>query len=210
MPLNRPVFTLIMRTFILSALSSSAYSVQPMTESDLEVVSATTGDNILNIFGASQAGLKVDADEKVEPGSATLQTEINASLNKEQFQEGESVSDIAAMKLRDIEQKTFSNREPVTRENIDQSVQSNAILVSESTTKSSSAYSTNSEINYKTANFKHQMRELDNGVAVQRDLQIDLLKLENLKGAHYDERSAGSIYLSDWRSRGDTRIVAEP
>ena len=210
MPLNRPVFTLIMRTLILSAFSSSAYSVQPMTESDLEVVSATTGDNILNIFGASQAGLKVDSDEKVEPGSATLQTEINASLNKEQFQEGESISDIAAMKLRDIEQKTSSNREPATRENIDQSVQSNAILISESTTKSSSAYSTNSEINYKTANFKHQMRELDNGVAVQRDLQIDLLKLENLKGAHYDERSAGSIYLSDWRSRGDTRIVAEP
>lgn len=209
MPLNSPAVTPIIRTLILCAFCSSAYSVQPMSESDLEVVSATTGDNILNIFGASQAGLKVDSDERVEPGSASLSTESKASLNKEQFQEGESVSNVAAMELRDIEQKTSSNREPANSVNLDQSVQNNVVLSNESTTKSSSAYSTNSEINYKTANFKHQMRELDNGVAVQRDLQIDLLKLENLKGAHYDDRSAGSIYLSDWSSRGDTRIVTE-
>ena len=52
------------------------------------------------------------------------------------------------------------------------------------------------------------MREINNGgVAVSRDLLIDLLKIENLRGNNTDEsRSAGSVYLSDWRSQGDTRI----
>lgn len=204
-----PLKTTIIRILMLSTISAYAHSVQPMTESDLEIVSATTGDNILNIFGASQAGLKIDSDQKVEPGSANLDSQSNAHLGKEQFQEGESVKAIAAIELRDIEQKTSTNKQINTAERIEQSVQNSAVLSGESTTKSSSAYSTNSEINYKTANFKHQMRELENGVAVQRDLQIDLLKLENLKGAHYDERSAGSIYLSDWQSRGDTRIVTD-
>ena len=44
----------------MTMLSFSAFAVQPMSESDLEIVSITTGNNILNIFGASQAGLKVE------------------------------------------------------------------------------------------------------------------------------------------------------
>jgi len=211
MRLNNPIFLFALKGFILSVLSGFAYSVQPMTESDLEIVSATTGDNILNIFGASEAGLRVDSNKQVEPGSATLNPENSTPLNKEQFQEGENAASIAASEIRELEQNSRQTKTIIPSSIIGQDVQQAAMLSGESTSKASSAYSTESEINYKTANFKHQMRELDNGgVAVTRDLQIDLLKLENLKGAHFDEsRSAGSIYLSDWRSQGDTRIVTD-
>ena len=213
MHLNSSIFFIILKSFILSVLAVSAHAVQPMTESDLEIVSATTGDNILNIFGASEAGLRIDNDKLVEPGSATLSPESSStSLNKEQFQEGENANSIAASEIRDIEQKSREATKAIPTNSIEKKLEQTTIEAGKSTSKTSSAYSTSSEINYKTANFKHQMRELDNGgVAVTRDLQIDLLKLENLKGAYYDEtRSAGSIYLSDWRSRGDTRIVIEP
>jgi len=213
MHLNSSIFFIVLKSLILSVLAISAQAVQPMTESDLEIVSATTGDNILNIFGASEAGLRVDNDKQVEPGSATLNAESSsASLNKEQFQEGENATTIAASEIRDIEQKSRQATAAIPSNSIERKHEQTAIEASESTSKTSTTYSTSSEINYKTANFKHQMRELDNGgVAVTRDLQIDLLKLENLKGAYYDEnRSAGSIYLSDWRSRGDTRILREP
>ncbi len=205
--------TLLMNSLFLCFLSSPSLGVQPMTETDLEIVSATTGDNILNIFGASQAGLKIDTD-KVKPGSAKLTTNENIDLRKEAITEGEGARSIAAIEIREIELKQQSALLPEgsTSSGLPLEAQRSAIQVSESTTKRSSTNETNSEINYKTANFKHQMREIDNGgVAVQRELQIDLLKLENLRGLQAEEnRSAGSIYLSDWNSRGDTRIVVDP
>jgi hypothetical protein len=205
-------FSLNFRSFlpVIGAFSLHVQAVQPMTESDLEIVSATTGDNILNIFGASEAGLRVDSGSRVEPGSARLNENSSLTLKKEQYEHGESAEDLASLELRQIEDKRQVEKNLDTPATLSQETQNFVIFSSESTTKASSAYDTSSEINYKTARFKHQMREIDNGgIAVERDLQIDLLKLENLKGAHYDGRSAGSIYLSDWSSRGDTRIISE-
>ena len=85
--------------FILFSLQ--ALAVQPMSESDLEVVSATSGSNILNIFGASQAGLKiVDSDTKNIEISST-------KLASESFNEGEATKPAALKALRLIEDDIF-------------------------------------------------------------------------------------------------------
>src|SRR5690606_33019004 len=105
--------------------------------------------------------------------------ESTIPLRKEQFKEGESAAGLAALELRQIEDTRQMSKSLDPQEGLSQETQNAAVLSSESTTKSSAAYDTSSEINYKNARFKHQMRELDNGgIAVERDLQIDLLKLE--------------------------------
>lgn len=183
-------------------LSSSAFAVQPMSESDLEVVSATTGSNILSIFGASQAGLKID-------DSDTANSELSSTkLNTENFNEGEATKSIALHELRTIEEDNFQIPSNNTEQLLLPESQRAVLKINEQTTGNASVFSTSSEINYKTSNVNHQMRNIENGgIGVTRDLQIDLLKLENLRGDGIDDgRSAGSIYLSDWNSQGDTRI----
>lgn len=186
-------------------ISATSHAVQPMTESDLEVVSATTGSNILNIFGASQAGLKVD--DSSDPINSTS----NVTLTQEAYNEGEATSPIVLSKLQKLDQEAIQSNSTDNQDasSITLETQDTIIKLNEFTTGSASAFTTSSEINYKTSNVHHEMRDLENGgVGVSRDLQIDLLKLENLRGAHLDEsRSAGSIYISDWSSRGDTRIL---
>ena len=184
-------------------LSFSAQAVQPMSESDLEVVSATTGDNILNIFGASQAGLRVDEDYNLL-GTSTVE------LEPENNTEGEATNPIAFSKLRTIEEDNFQNI-PQAQQALISNKSKNALLkLSESTKGNTSVFATNSEINYKTSNVHHDTRAIENGgVAISRDLKIDLLKLENLSGDNLNSgRSAGNIYLSNWSTRGDTRIIS--
>lgn len=189
--------------FFVLVFPCLALAIQPMSEKDLEIVSATTGSNILNIFGASQAGLKID-------GSMSESTEVSSvSLNTENYNEGEATKPVALNKLRTIEQDNLqipnTNIEPA----VSNDTQNIVLKVNEQTTGNASVFTTSSEINYKTSNVHHQMRNIENGgVAVSRDLQIDLLKLENLRGDSLDDgRSAGSIYISNWHSQGDTRII---
>lgn len=189
--------------FIVFVLPYPTLAIQPMSESDLEIVSATTGSNILNIFGASQAGLKLD-------DSMSENTNVSSvSLNTENFNEGEATKPAALYKLRTIEEDNLQIPNNNTERVLSNEEQHIVLKLNEQTTNSSSVFLTSSEINYKTSNVHHQMRNIDNGgVAVARDLQIDLLKLENLRGDTMDDsRSAGSIYISDWHSQGDTRII---
>lgn len=188
---------------LISFLPYSALAVQPMTESDLEVVSATTGNNILNIFGASQAGLKVDNDVD------TTNSE-QVQLSTERYHEGEATQPAALNELRAIEEDSLQNIQSTQQAHISTDTQSTIIKQNRSTKGQASVFSTNSEIRYKNNNVHHEMRTLGkNDIAVSRDMQIDQLRLENLRGDSMDGgRSAGNIYLSDWSSQGDTRIIS--
>ena len=147
--------------------------------------------------------LTVD-EETGEPSSSSVQ------LNSENVTEGEATKSIALNKLRDIEDNSLERTAEPQQALISNDSQRTVLKLSESTTGNASVFSTNSEINYKNSNVHHDMRTIDNGgVAISRDLQIDLLKLENLRGDNTDgNRSVGNIYLSDWSSRGDTRIIS--
>lgn len=186
-----------------SAQTGLVHAVQPMTETDLEIVSAITGDNILNIFGASQAGLTVDTDKNSITSQPTLKTE--------KYQAGETTSKKLMHQIQQSSELPAYTMESTSNTLPDASGVSTLLKSNEYSTKSSDLNTTSSEINYQSSNFKKERRSLENGgVGITRDLQIDLLKLENLRGDQTDEsRNAGSIYLSDWHSRGDTRIVIE-
>lgn len=204
--LNHPFINRLLLTLLGLSISTLTTAVQPMSESDLEIVSATTGANILNIFGASQAGLKVDDSDN--PGLAISKTE----LTSEKYSEGEATAPIALSKLQSLEKESIqtTNSSPNQTPALSAEAQNTIVKLNEFTKGEASLYSTSSEINYKASNVHHEMRNLENGgVGVSRDIQVDLLKLENLRGAHADEsRSAGSIYISDWNSQGDTRIIS--
>lgn len=201
--LNRTFSSILM--LLLSVLSVHALAVQPMTETDLEIVSASTGNNILNIYGSSQAGLKID-----ESDIRNLSTS-EVKLSQEKYSEGEAATPAAINKLQYIEQKNLQTSDnDVLAPSISNVTQTTIVKLNEFTSGEAAINSTNSQINYKTSNVNHEMRNIENGgVAVSRDLQVDLLKLENLRGINVDDgRSAGSIYLSNWRSLGDTRIIS--
>lgn len=191
----------------MTMLSFSALAVQPMSESDLEIVSITTGNNILNIFGVSQAGLKVE-NKTNSLNNSSIGTRIE--LEPENYAEGEATNPIALNELRTIEEDSVQNILQPQQALISNNSQRTVVNLNKSTQGNASVFSTNSEINYKTNNVNRDMQELDDGeIIVSRDLQIDLLKLENLRGDNREgNRSAGNIYLSDWNSRGDTRIIS--
>ena len=191
----------------MTMLSFSAFAVQPMSESDLEIVSITTGNNILNIFGASQAGLKVE-NKTNSLNNSSIGTRIE--LEPENYAEGEATNPIALNELRTIEEDSVQNILQPQQALISNNSQRTVVNLNKSTQGNASVFSTNSEINYKTNNVNRDMQALDDGeIIVSRDLQIDLLKLENLRGDNREgNRSAGNIYLSDWNSRGYTRIIS--
>lgn len=181
----------ILGAFLLFA-SSMVSAVQPLTEADMDNVSAEIGQNILDIFGPAAAGLEDDID----PSEGS--TESADTSNK----------DAADVALKDEERRTAEtgSEQAITFDSFEEA--QTAIEQNTQTIGTASAFKTSSEIQYKTKNFSHKADFLGDGSVVHtRDLKIDLLKLENLRGDYNDgDRTVGNIYLSNWESRGSTRM----
>ena len=172
----------------------SNYTSLEMSETDMEDISAISGLNILNVHGAPAGGLMHENEEPVAAAE---------ELNEWGFSESESTQELAKQEIDKLEHNTVKEIDP------DILVETPSIIDNSTFQGEAVNFTTSSEISYKKQNFNHEMTTLDNGsISISRDLYIDSLKIENLRGAHYDEsRSAGSIYLSDWQSRGDTTIT---
>lgn len=178
----------------LLCLPGLMYAVQPLSESDMDDVSAETGRNILDIFGPAAAGLEED-------------TEISASEKAED----DDTTTIAAQVLEEaedqIKRQDISSVEPqLSFEEIE-----NALEAGVSVIGSAKVFDTTSEIQYREQDFHHKAEFLADGSVIhERDLYIDLLKLENLRGDDTSsDGSLGSIYLFDWRSQGSTRMQVD-
>ena len=177
-------------TFLL--WSCVAGAVQPLTESDMDNVSVETGQNILDIFGAAAAGLEDDID----PNEGAEESKDTVSKDAAQFTLQDNEQEAAEPSIADSPSYTsFEDAQA-------------AIEASAKTVGTASVFKTSSEIQYNDKDFSHKADfARDGSVLHTRDLKIDLLKLENLRGDYNDsERSAGSIYLSNWESRGSTRM----
>jgi len=187
----------------LSATSFYAHSAKPMTENDLGEVSAVTGDHILNMFGAPAAGLTIDQAETISSNE-----EIAATNKKETYKEGNTTEVFANAEIKSLESE--SSEQPLSSPSIDVdiSVFEEAIYASKQTIGvATTLNSSNSEIQYFDKNMHHELTVLsNNNVKITRDLHIDLLKIDKLNTTA-DGPSAGSIYLSDWRSRGSAHMV---
>lgn len=184
-----------------SKTTIAAYESLAMSESDLDDVSAVAGLNVLDIYGQPAAGLTVDDEDSSQNGSS-----VNKTNDSQQYSEGESTLIFASNELKQIEEEHLSASQTSSTEITPNtiSIQDESLVTGEAT-----GFTTTSEINYKSRNVHHEMTKLQgDSISISRDLHIDLLKIENLRGDHFDEsRSAGSIYLSDWTSRGDTVLT---
>ncbi len=181
----------ILVTSLLISFASLSMAVQPMSESDMDGVAFDSGQNLLNIYGSPEAGLRDD------------------DLVDTKHQESKEALPVASLEVKSLEDNASKGGDGVEISNADPVAYNEAISASEEVLGTASAFTTDSEIRYKKQSVHHESTPIENGgVSVVRDLAIDQLKLENLRGDNYEqERSAGSIYISNWRSQGETRII---
>ena len=180
----------------LSLVSLNLHAARAMTEDDLGNVSAETGSNILNLFGAPAADLTI---EQSETATASEQHDI--------YKEGETTEVFAVEEIKSLENKSINNTSESSVQDLDISAFEEAIYANKQTVgiATSLDYS-NSEIKYFNKNMHHDLTiNTDNNIETTRDLYIDLLTIDKLNTTK-DGPSAGSIYLSNWRSQGTTTI----
>jgi hypothetical protein len=212
LPTHIQTLLLVCISVSISSISMKATALQAMTETDMEDVSAISGDSILNISGSPAAGLTIDIDEnsKLPISQQNDITPLNSgSLTAETRQEDHSPQKSAGEELRTSEDQSNKQDAAINSFALDYSSVQAAIEGKQQTIKKVAVFTTQSEITYESGNVQHTMRKLANGgVGIYRELKIDQLRIENLSGDHYDDsRSAGSVYLSNWNSRGDTKII---
>ncbi|MFT5718332.1 MAG: hypothetical protein ACI9T7_002539 [Oleiphilaceae bacterium] len=200
-PMSLSIFstTSLVSLITLSLITSNIEAAKPMTEDDLGGVSAETGDNILNIFGAPAAGLTIDQDY----------TSTSPSEQQDTYQEGDTTEVFALEEIKSLENSSINQTiEPLVQD-VDISVFEEAIYASKQTVGTANLLDfSSSEIRYFDKDVHHKLTIIsNNNIETTRDLYIDLLTVKELNTTEGGP-SAGSIFLSDWRSQGKTSIIS--
>lgn len=209
-----PNLIIILKTMALlltlSTFSFFVYSAKPMSENDLGNVSAVTGDNIINLLGSPSAGLRDDNADLTFNSEDDLDLDFsteNPDASNDVFETVKASEDLTEEELKAL----YEDSHRTSIDNIgavDTSVYDEAIAAAKQTVGKADSFSASrSEIIYLDKNVHHDMTKLNNNsVIVTRDLYIDLLTIDKLSTTA-NGTSAGSIYLSDWRSQGTSKIV---
>jgi len=183
-------------TFILlMQISFFAHSVEPLSEKDMSDLALESGNSILKIYGATAAGIRVEAIGKEDDTETKDKEETDDTGVK-----------AARSTLKNIEEQiTKEFQQEFSTSALDPQLTA-IIKPVEQVVGNAAAFDTYSEIRYNKENFKHEAKfNADGSVQHDRDLQIDLLKFENIGGDDLDDPSTiGSIYISDWTSQGST------
>lgn len=182
-------------TIMIAAVPTS-FAVEPLSEDDMGDLALDSGQNILQMYGATAAGLRLEIEGNDNDQKRTEQEEAS----------NETSIETAKSTLKSIEEQLteeFNNdRQDLT---LDPNLQA-IIKPVERVVGQATAFDTTSEIRYDKDKFKHDATfNPDGSVQHDRDLSIDLLKFENLSSDNLDDQSTiGSIYISDWTSEGST------
>ena len=181
-------------TILIVALQTS-FAVEPLSENDMGDLALDSGQNLLQLYGPTAAGLRIEAlgeDEgQDQPDSEAVD---------------ETSIETANSTLKSIEEQLTEEfnkgRQDLT---FDPNLEA-IIKPVERVVGQAASFDTTSEIQYDKDKFKHEATfNADGTVQHDRNLQIDLLKFENIGGDDLDDPSTiGSIYISDWSSRGST------
>ena len=183
----------------LKTMSQSALKL--MDESDLDGVSAVTGNNILSIFGAPAAGLTDDAETDPE--------QTTTSLSRNSYQEGDTTNDFAKNELRTIEKNSSDGSNTTTVFHVNETAYEEAIHSTEEVIGSSNfqSTSTSSKVYYKEKNVSHKMTPINvSEITSTSDIAIDQFVFENLKGNNEHRPDVGDLYLSNFRAQTSTHI----
>ena len=185
---------------ILIAATSTSFAVEPLSENDMGDLALDSGQNLLQLYGPTAAGLRIDAvgkddlEKNTSPEDDTDETSLGA----------------AESTLKTIEEQ-LTDEFTKDRQDLNLDPKLQAIIKPVERVVGQAAYfDTTSEIQYDKNKFKHDATfNADGTVQHDRDLQIDLLKFENIGGDDLDDPSTiGSIYISDWTSEGGTTTRA--
>lgn len=182
-------FTLLMCFSVLS------HSVEPLSEADMSDLALESGVSLLNIYGATAAGIRVEAIGKEDD-----------SETKEEDNNDDTGVKAARSTLKNIEEQITKDFQQEFNDSALDPQLTAIIKPVEQVVGNAAAFDTYSEIRYDKSKFKHEATfNADGSVQHDRDLQIDLLKFENIGGDDLDDPSTiGSIYISDWSSLGST------
>jgi len=185
-----------------------------MTEGDLDNVSAEAGLNLLNIFGAPAAGLTDDAPVGGGlEGDKEVENNFQVSPRNQLDTEEDNTRKTAEGELIDIESdqlhvEVLINIPILSLDEVDNSLKAAEVTFSQASALAGRDpdNTTTSQLYYQNKNYHHDLEILGpNEIISTRDVVVDLLTLENLRGDHFsDPTDYGSIYISNFRSQGST------
>ena len=184
-----------------------------MTESDLDDVSAEAGLSLLNIFGAPGAGLTDDAPVDDQQYDEEITNDFQIGSSSQLDTEEDNTRKTAEGELIDIESDQLHVEVLIDTPILSFDEVEDSLKAAEVTFAQASALagrdpseSTTSRLIYKNKDYHHDLEILGpNEIISTRDVVVDLLTLENLRGDHFsDGASYGSIYISGFRSQGST------
>lgn len=177
------------------ATAPNSFAVEPLSENDMGDLALDSGQNLLQLYGPTAAGLSIEAvGDSEELDNAAAEDSVDDTSIK-----------TAASTLKSIEEQLTEEFNKDRQElNLDPNLDA-IIKPIERVVGQATAFDTTSEIQYDKDKFKHEATfNADGTVQHDRNLQIDLLKFERLGTDDLNDPSLGSIYISDWSSRGST------
>lgn len=179
---------------------NTSLAVQPLSEEDMSGVSLDSGLNLLNVYGPPAAGISSEVSVEVatpDEESPDKSIETAADSANELIEDAETALE-GATGILPNQELSFKDVEE-------------AIKAGDATFAVAQSFDSSSEISYATKDFHHDADFLGTDDVVHtRDLQIDSLKFENLVIDPIENNpSIGNIYLSDWESRGSSRITVD-
>jgi hypothetical protein len=176
-------------------IASTSFAVEPLSENDMGELSLDSGQNLLQMYGPTAAGLRIELESDVNDEQKTKQEEAS---NKTSIETADST-------LKSIEEQ-LTEEFNKDRQDLNLDPNLNAIIKPiERIVGQATAFDTTSEIQYDKDKFKHEATfNADGTVQHDRDLQIDLLKFDRLGTDDLNDPSFGSLYISDWSSKGST------
>ena len=180
---------------IMIAALQTSFAVEPLSEGDLGDLALDSGQNLLQLYGPTAAGLRIEA-----LGEDEADVELDSGAVDE------TSIETASTTLKSIEEQ-LTEEFNKTRQDITFDPNLEAVLKPEERiVGSAEVFEQTSEIQYDKDKFKHDPTfNRDGTVQHDRDLQVDLLKFENIGTDDINESAKfGSIYISDWSSRGST------
>lgn len=183
----------LLSLFTVVIFSSAVLGIEPMSENDLGGFALDSGNGLLQVYGPAAAGLRIEIEGQEEEPPKDDAVEKDGTRK-------------AASNLKSIEERLTEEFTKSTENlELDPNLES-LIKIRERVVGKAASFDTTSEIQYDKDKFKHDASFNDDGsVQHDRDIYVDLLKLENIGGDNLEDPSIiGSIYISDWTSEGST------
>lgn len=179
--------------FLLAPMiSAPLHAVEPMSEEAMGSMALESGQDFIQIYGPTSAGLTIDIDDESDSKktSASESADDTAIAATKQ-----TIADLEKQLIEEFETAKASGDTDIGQAAL---LKGDSIIVGQA-----GAFDTTSEISYKDGAFKHDAKfNKDGSVEHTRNLQVDMLKFENLSSDAANDNSFGSIYISDWSSRG--------